>query len=153
MFSDDGESNFTEINDHLKKSRGDPSSELSSSDFYGKEIKKQKIKNKIKNRIFICLQCHFIPKKNFIKNNLLEIEGRCRKISNIPPRKFIADYGKKKSLKKYIICDKHKKQFQNYCIDCFCNVCDECAKLKEHKNHKKTFKNLTDENIKKKLMF
>ena len=151
MFSEDDEPNFTEIYDQEKKARKDSSSELSSSDFYGKKIRKQKIKNKIKNRIFICLHCHFIPKIKFIKNNLLEIECRCRKISNIPPRKFIADYGKKKSLKKYIICDKHKKQFQNYCIDCFCNVCNECAKLKEHKNHKKTFKNLTDRNIKKKI--
>ena len=120
------ECTFTEIYDQEKKAKKDSSSKLSSYDFYGTEKKEQKIKN----RIFICPNCHYIPKIKYLNNNLLEIECQCREIKNIPPRKFISYYGKKKSYKKYINCDIHQKQnFIYYYINCFCNLCKECANL------------------------
>ena len=61
MFSEDNESNFTEIYDQEKMARKDSSSELSSSDFYGKTIRKQKIKNKIKTEfLFVSIVILFL---------------------------------------------------------------------------------------------
>ena len=109
---------------------------------YLKAIKKNK--KKFKNKIFMCKKCHYIPKIKFIsETKVLKISCKCKKYFNIKSKDFIEEYGCKKRIKKNISCKEHKKEiFVYYCIDCKKNLCEECAELKNHYHHKKTFEHL-----------
>ena len=108
---------------------------------YQKNLKQKTYKKKFKNKIFLCKECHYIPKlKLKYENKALIISCKCKKCINIKPRNFIERYRCKKRITKVYSCKEHeKKYFKYYCIDCKQNLCEECAKNEIHYNHIKTF--------------
>ena len=143
-------SKFTEQNESLRNLPQDCSKcHIYSSD----SNSKQKIKRKIKNRIFICPKCHHPPKIKFLKYNKLRVICNCRKFINMPPRKFISFFGKRKNYENYFFCNnsnhaKGKFKYEFYCNYCRCNFCKECVRLKLQKmNHIKELRPLISDNI------
>lgn len=161
-------SNFDNINELLRKEKNLNDSRNSSeifSDYISNksetDINEEKSINSTEQKeliykIFFCKKCKEIPSINFLKDNTLNINCKCKEIMNQKTKDFIEEHLIKKNekeLKKYLYCQIHEKKFIYYCIDCNDNLCEECASLKEHENHKNTFKYLIiDENEIKEIL-
>ena len=102
-------------------------------------IEEQSIINEkeLDNIFYNCTECSSFIEILLIKENENSIKFKCEKKhkKDMPIEEYLKEFEKNK--KRNEKCNEHNQKYSYYCFNCIRHLCEECLKIKKHKNHKK----------------